>query len=255
MDRLREKVAIITGGASGMGRASSLLFSAEGASVVVVDRNEAMGKETIELIEDQKGRCLFINADISKPEGIDNIVSTAVREFGKIDILFGNAGVDVFKSTLQTEASDWEYLFGTNLKGHFFLTKAVAPHMIKNHRGAILFTSSTSAISGEDDQVAYSATKGGIISMVTAMAKEFGPHNIRVNCILPGTVDTPLFRKWVASKPNAEKTLAEAVDSALIKRLGTPEDIAYAALFLVSDESSWITGSAYRVDGGYLVRH
>ena len=146
--------------------------------------------------------------------------------------------------------------FNRHLRGHFFLAKSVIPEMKKNSDGgAILFTSSTSAISGEEDQVAYSATKGGIISMVTAMAKELGRYGIRVNCILPGSVDTPLFQEWLRSRPDHKKALAEIIDEHIIKRLGTPEDIARIALFLCSDEATWITGSAFRVDGGYLVRH
>jgi NAD(P)-dependent dehydrogenase (short-subunit alcohol dehydrogenase family) len=238
-----------------MGRASSVLFAHEGAKVVIVDRNEIAGAEALAQVKEAKDEAIFVKADISRQADIDAIVSEATRNYGKIDILFGNAGVDVFKTTLETEETDWEYLFGTNLRGHFFLTKAVVPSMETSGGGVILFTSSTSAISGEEDQVAYSATKGGIISLVTAMAKDLGRFNIRVNCILPGAVDTPLFRKWLESRPNKNEALAEIIDAHIIKRLGTPEDIARAALFLCSEESSWITGSAYRVDGGYLVRH
>jgi meso-butanediol dehydrogenase / (S,S)-butanediol dehydrogenase / diacetyl reductase len=238
-----------------MGRASSVLFAREGAKVVVVDKNEEAGAETLAQVRQAEDEASFVKADISRQADIDAIVSQATKNYGRIDILFGNAGVDVFKTTLETDERDWEYLFGTNLKGHFFLTKTLVPSMKASGGGVILFTSSTSAISGEEDQVAYSATKGGIISLVTAMAKDLGRFNIRVNCILPGAVDTPLFRKWLESRPNKDQALAEIVDAHIIKRLGTPEDIARAALFLCSDESSWITGSAYRVDGGYLVRH
>ncbi len=237
-----------------MGRASSALFAAEGAQVAIVDRNETMGESAEEEIRALGQDALFLKADLSKLNEVNQIVPQVLGHYGKVDVLFGNAGVNILKRTEDTEEADWESMFNTNLRGHFFLTKAVVPAM-KKSGGAILYTSSTSAISGEEDQVAYSATKGGIISMVTAMAKDLGRYGIRVNCILPGSVDTPLFRVWLESRPNPQNALAEIIDEHIIKRLGTPEDIAKAALFLCSDEASWITGSAYRVDGGYLVRH
>jgi NAD(P)-dependent dehydrogenase (short-subunit alcohol dehydrogenase family) len=256
LNRLKDKVAIITGGASGMGRASSSLFAAEGAKVAIVDRNETMGKTIESEIGALGHEAFFVKADLSQLNEVKEIVPKVLEQYGKVDILFGNAGVNILKRTEDTDEADWESMFNTNLRGHFFLTKAVVPAMRKNSNGGvILFTSSTSAISGEEDQVAYSATKGGIISMVTAMAKDLGHYRIRVNCILPGSVDTPLFRVWLNSRPNQENALAEIIDEHIIKRLGTPEDIAKAALFLCSDDASWITGSAYRVDGGYLVRH
>jgi len=238
-----------------MGRASSLLFASEGAKVAMVDRNETMGKRLENEIKALGQDATYFKADLSNLEDVNDIVPKVVEQYDKVDILFGNAGVDVFKTTTDTSLSDWDYVFNTNLRGHFFLTKSVATYMKNSGGGAILFTSSTSAVSGEEDQVAYSATKGGINAMVTAMAKDLGRYGIRVNCILPGAVDTPLFRVWLSSRTNPEKALAEIIDEHIIKRLGTPEDIAKIALFLCSDEASWITGSAYRVDGGYLVRH
>ncbi len=238
-----------------MGRASSSIFASEGAKVAIVDRNDEMGKSIEDEIRALGKEGFYLKADLSNLDDVNQIVPKVIERYGKVDILFGNAGINILKTTLDTTEADWENLFSTNLRGHFFLTKSVVPAMKKTGGGAILFTSSTSAISGEEDQVAYSGTKGGIISIVTAMAKDLGRYGIRVNCILPGSVDTPLFRVWLASRPNPEKALAEVIDAHIIKRLGTPEDIGKIALFLCSDEASWITGSAYRVDGGYLVRH
>ena len=238
-----------------MGRASTYLFASEGARVAFVDRNEKLGKEVESEIRVQGNDAFYVKADLSNLDDVDKIVPKTLDRYGKVDILFGNAGINILKTTLETTEADWEALFNTNLRGHFFLTKSVVPTMRDSGGGVILYTSSTSAISGEEDQVAYSATKGGIISMVTAMAKDLGRFGIRVNCMLPGSVDTPLFRVWLNSRPNPEKALAEIVDEHIIKRLGTPEDIARMALFLCSDEATWLTGSAYRVDGGYLVRH
>jgi len=238
-----------------MGRASSSFFASEGAKVVIVDRNEKMGREIEEAIRSRGQDAFYSKADLSNLKEVNQIVPKTIERYGRIDILFGNAGINILKTTTETTEADWENLFNTNLRGHFFLAKSAIPEMKKNMGGAILFTSSTSATSGEEDQVAYSATKGGIISMVTAMAKELGRYGIRVNCILPGSVDTPLFQEWLRSRPDPKKALAEIIDEHIIKRLGTPEDIARIALFLCSDEATWITGSAFRVDGGYLVRH
>jgi NAD(P)-dependent dehydrogenase (short-subunit alcohol dehydrogenase family) len=253
--RLSNKVAIVTGGGFGMGRGASTLFAAEGAKVVVVDWNETTGKETLSLIESAGGEALFIRADVSRLEEIDAAVSKTLERYGRIDVLFSNAGVNCFKSTLATEESDWQRLMDINLKGSFFFAKAVARPMLVQGGGVILFTSSISGVSGEDDQVAYSATKGGILALVTAMAKDLGRYNIRVNCLVPGPVDTQQFRDWMSSKQDRDRAIAESVDSTILKRIGTPADVANAALFLVSDEASWVTGIAMPVDGGYLVRH
>jgi NAD(P)-dependent dehydrogenase (short-subunit alcohol dehydrogenase family) len=254
--QLSDKVAIITGGGFGIGRGACLLFAAEGAKVVIVDWNETTGNETLKQIKDQNNEATFVKADVSNLRDIESAVSQTLDRYGKIDILFSNAGVICFKSTLETEESDFQRLVDINLKGSFFFAKAVAQSMrMRNHGGSILFTSSISGVSGEADQVAYSATKGGIKALVTAMAKDLGRYNIRVNCLLPGPVDTQQFRDWMSSYSNREQAMAEATDSTIMKRIGTPTDVARAAVFLSSDDASWITGIAMPVDGGYLVRH
>ena len=254
--KLKDKVAIVTGAGFGMGRGASLLFAAEGAKVAVVDWNERTGRETLDEIKSNKGEAIFVKADVSRLQDIDNAVDQTLRAYGRIDVLYSNAGVNCFKSTLQTEESDWQRLVDINLKGGFFFAKAVARHMVeRGGGGVILFTSSISGVSGEDDQVAYSATKGGIIALVTAMAKDLGRNGIRVNCLLPGPVDTQQFRDWMDSKADKEEAMAASVDSTILKKIGTPADVAKAALFLVSDDASWVTGIAMPVDGGYLVRH
>jgi len=252
--RLSGKVVIVTGGGFGIGRGASLLFAREGAKVVVVDWNEKTGMETMAKMKGH-GEGIFVRADVSKLGDIDEAVSRTTSEYGRIDALFNNAGVNCFKSTLETEESDWERLVDINLKGAFFFAKAVAARMKAQGGGSILFTSSISGVSGEDDQVAYSATKGGIIALVAAMAKDLGRYKIRVNCLLPGPVDIQQFRDWMSSKADREKGMADSIDSTILKRIGLPEDIAKAALFLVSDDADWITGISMPVDGGYLVRH
>ncbi len=253
---LGDKVAIVTGGGYGIGRGSCLEFASEGAKVAIVDWNESTGQETLRLVKDVSKEAIFVKADVSKLSDIENAIAQTIQAFGMIDVLFSNAGVNCFKSTLDTEESDWQRLVDINLKGSFFFAKYVAKQMIQQGKGgSILFTSSISGVSGEDDQVAYSATKGGIIAMVTAMAKDLGRYNIRINCVLPGNVDTAQFRSWMSSRPDYEKAMSEAIDNAIIKRLGVPKDIGRAAAFLASDRADWITGIAMPVDGGYLVRH
>ena len=231
-----------------------MLFAAEGAKVVVVDWNDKTGAETLAQVK-ERGEGVFVKADVSQLEDIDRAVSETMQRYGRVDILFNNAGVNCFKSTLQTEESDWQRLVDINLKGAFFFAKSVARPMIEQGGGTILFTSSISGVSGEDDQVAYSATKGGIIALVTSMAKDLGRYKIRVNCLLPGPIDTQQFRDWMSSKADQDQGIAEAIDSTILKRIGMPVDVARAALFLVSDDASWVTGIAMPVDGGYLVRH
>jgi len=258
---LENKVAIVTGGGYGIGRGSCIEFAREGAKVAIVDWNEKTGNETLQLLNkeaknDGEESAIFLKADVSKIPDIEEAVAQTVRKFGKLDILYSNAGVNCFKSTFDTDENDWLRLVDINLKGSFFFAKIAARQMVdQKSGGSLLFTSSISGVSGEDDQVAYSATKGGIIAMVTAMAKDLGRYSIRVNCILPGNVDTAQFRGWMSSKPDYEKAMAEAVDNGIIKRLGVPQDIGRAAAFLVSDKADWITGIAMPVDGGYLVRH
>src|SRR5579872_7090648 len=239
-----------------MGRASCIEFAKEGARVAIVDWNVSTGRETLDLVKESSKDAIFIRADVSNITEIESAMNQVVKQFGRLDILFSNAGVNCFKSTLDTDENDWQRLVDINLKAAFFFAKHAAKQMISQKTGGvILFTSPISGVDGEEDQVAYSATKGGINALVPAMAKDLGRYNIRVNCILPGNTDTAQFRSWISSKPNFDQAMAEALDHAIIKRLGRPEDIARAAAFLVSDKSEWITGIAMPVDGGYLVRY
>jgi len=253
--QLDDKVAIITGGGFGIGRASCIEFIKEGARVAIVDWNEKTGNETLEMIEKIGGQAIFVKADVSKVSDIYKAVDKTVEKFGKLDVMFANAGINFFKSTLETQEADWQKLVDINLKGSFFCAQAAIKPLMNTGGGSILFTSSVSGVSGEADQVAYSATKGGQIALVPAMAKDLGRYKIRVNCILPSTVDTQQFRDWMSTMPDINKALAEAADRTILNRLAKPEDIAYAAVFLSSDKADYITGTVMRVDGGRLVRH
>lgn len=249
--RLKDKVAIITGAGLGMGRAGSVLFAREGASVLIFDLNEKAARETESIIKSEGGKCAVFIGDVSKEADVKAGVEEAVKQFGKLDILYANAGVlwkDRDKSVIETTEENWDIVQAINLKGAFFLTKHGIPHLQKAGGGSIILVGSISALVGFTlAQDSYTCAKGALISLAKSLAVQFGPDNIRCNIIHPGMVDTPLQAPYLTS----EKKKAIA-DSLPLKRLGKPEDIAYTALFLASDESGWMTGAELIVDGGFI---
>jgi len=246
-----EKVAIVTGGSSGIGRATAILLSERGAKVVVADINDSGGFQTVNLIEDIRGQALFVHTDVSELPSLKNMIESAVKHFGGLDILFNNAGIAYFKGSLATSEEEFQRTVDVNLKSAFFASQLAAERM-KAKGGVIIHNSSVNAASGAADLVAYSASKGGILALTIAMAKEYAPYHIRVNCILPGPIDTPINEKRPEMIRDRAATLARMANSTLLKRVGTPRDIAYAVLYLASDEASFVTGAALVVDGGYL---
>jgi len=252
--KLEGKVAAVTGAGSGIGRAIALLFAKEGAKVAVIDRVTKTGERVAREIETGGGKSVFVEADVSKVADTQRMIRQVVKEFGGLNILVNNAGIELVRRTLETTEDEWDRVMEVNLKGVFFSSKAAVPEIIRAGGGSIINISSVNAVNGLPDLVAYSASKGGVLAMTIAMAKELTPKNIRVNAILPAAVDTPMLRVYLDAQPNAAKALEEMVDRHLIKRLGRPEDIAKAALYLASDDAEWVTGIALVVDGGYLVR-
>ncbi|MBI2578136.1 MAG: glucose 1-dehydrogenase [Candidatus Aenigmarchaeota archaeon] len=240
--KLRDRVAIVTGGASGIGKATALLFAKEGAKVVVADVNEMEGKRVADKI---KG--LFVKCDVSNPEDVKNLVSATLRKYGKTDIMFNNAGIygeDMPLHEVPEETLD--RIIDVNLKGVFLCSKYVIPGMIRKKSGVIINTASELGIIPETGSPAYCASKAAVIHLTKVMALTYAKQNIRVNCICPGPIDTPLLRKSFD-----KKGLKDYIDHhTLFKRLGKPEEVANVALFLASDDASFVTGSAYNVDGG-----
>ncbi len=249
--RLKDKVAIITGAGLGMGRAGAVLFAREGASVLIFDINEKAARETERMIKEEGGKCAVYIGDVSKENDVKAGVEEAVKQFGKLNILYANAGVlwkDRDKSVIETTEENWDIVQAINLKGAFFLTKHGIPYLKKAGGGSIILVGSISALVGFTlAQDSYTCAKGALISLCKSLAVQFGPDNIRCNIIHPGMVDTPLQEPYLT--PEKKKAIAESLP---LRRLGRAEDIAYTALFLASDESSWMTGAELIVDGGFI---
>lgn len=253
--RLKDKVAIITGATSGIGRATAILFSEEGAKVVVVGRRTEEGKETVNMAEEAGGRAVFIRTDVSKVSQVKEMVEETVRNFGRIDVLFNNAGINpepARKSVFECPEEDWDRIMEINLKGVFLGSKYVIPHMIENKSGSIINTSSCYGHAGMKNRCAYGTSKGAIITLTKDMAMDCAPYNIRVNCISPAIIETDIARSLIEEARKNKDLWDQIIGSKVpLNRPGQPEDVAYAALYLASDESNWVTGINLMVDGGY----
>ena len=252
MGRLTGKRALITGAASGIGRATALLFAREGAAVAVVDVDEAGGQAVAQMIRDEGGRAVFVCCDVTQAEDCRRAVQRAVDEFGGLDVLFNNAGIIRRATVIGTTEEEWDRVMAVNVKSIFLLSKYAIPVMAQAGGGAIVNTSSGWGLVGGRNAVSYCASKGAVVNMTRAMALDHGAQNIRVNCICPGDTDTPMLRNEARQLGESDEVfLAEAADRPL-QRIGRPEDIAQAVLYLVSDAASFVTGTALVVDGGGL---
>lgn len=247
--RLNSKVALITGAGSGLGRASAYLFSREGAKIVVVDINSEGGRETVKKINENVGEAFFIKADVSNASEVENMVSDAIKKYGKLDVVFNNAGVALPKGIIDTTEEEWDKVIDVNLKGVFLVSKYSIPELIKNGGGSIINMSSALGIYAAINRDAICASKGGIIALTKAMSLDCAQYNIRVNCICPGPILTPIYRITDPGE-DFEVKRARAVADIPLARLGTPDEVAYTALFLASDESSYFTGAILPIDGG-----
>lgn len=245
--RVKDKVVIITGGGSGIGKETGLLFAREGAKVVVGDVNEKAGGETVDAIKNAGGDALFVKLDVSNREETKQAVKDTIAKYGRIDVLINNAGIIQDALVVKMTESQWDKVIDINLKGPFNCIQAVAEQMIAQGSGVILNISSIVALYGNVGQTNYAATKAGLVGMTKTLAKELGKKGIRVNAIAPGFIYTPM----TATVP--EKILDMMKEKTPLKRLGTPGDIANALLFLSSDEASFINGAVISVDGGLLL--
>jgi len=247
--RLADKVAIITGSAGGMGKVAAELFAKEGASVLVTDVAAREGEETAQAIRDAGGRAVFVKANVAQEDEVKHMVNVAIEEFGRVDILYNNAGIMPGDDTSVTETSEatWDRVMDVNLKSTFFCTKYTVPHMVKQGKGSIINVASFVAFMGcTVPQDAYTASKGGMLSLTKSFAIQYGRHGIRCNAICPGPIETPLLRTLWTS----EEVRNLRLNRIPLGRFGEPNDIVYMALYLASDESSWTTGAWLMVDGG-----
>ena len=248
MSRLENKVAVITGSGMGLGQAMALLFSREGAKIVVIDINTAAGEETVDAIRQEGGDAIFVRADVSIAADAERMIAAAVESYGRVDILVNNAGVQVEKNVPDTSEEEWDYVLGVNLKGSFLCARAAIPQMRRRGGGSIICISSISGLVGQPNQASYNASKHGVIGLVRAMACDHAQEGIRINAICPGSMNTPM----AANIP--EEHLAPYRKANLFERFAEPIEVAYSALFLASDESSYVTGSVMTVDGGYTTK-
>ncbi len=249
---LKQQVALVTGGGSGIGRAMALLFAAEGAAVSVADLDEAAGQAVVQEILARGGQGIFVHCDVTRADDCRHAVEQTVTAFGRLDILLNNAGIIRRTTILDITEEEWDRVMAVNVKSIFLLSQSAIPVMVEAGGGAIINTASGWGLVGGRNAVSYCASKGAVVNMTRAMALDHGPQNIRVNCICPGDTDTPMLRNEARQLGQPDKEfLVEAAERPL-RRIGRPEDIAQAALYLASDAASFVTGTALVVDGGGL---
>lgn len=247
---LAGKTALITGGASGIGRATALLFAREGAAVAITDVNQAGGRSAVEEITSAGGKAIFEPADVTCAADCRRVVARTLREFGTIHILFNNAGIIRRASVVELSEQDWDRVMAVNVKAIFLMCREVIPAMVSNGGGSIINTSSGWGLAGGARAAVYCASKGAVVLLTRAMAIDHGPQKIRVNCICPGDTDTNMLREEAGQLQEDEtRFLADSAKRPL-GRIGTPEEIAQAALYLASDAASFVTGTSLVVDGG-----
>lgn len=248
------KVAVVTGAGLGIGRAAALLLAKQGAKVAVLDLNESSGEETVRLVKDSGGEARFFQADVSCPTDVERVIGEVEKVFGRIDILVNNAGIYKKGDLFGTSVDDWNRLLATNLTGVFLCSKHCAERMAKQGGGVIVNVASEAGLVGIKGQVAYNVSKGGVIALSRSAAVDLAPMNIRVNCVCPGTTETPLVAKAISMDADPEGARRALESCRPANRLGRPEEIAQAILFLASDEAGYATGSVLSIDGGYTAQ-
>ncbi len=250
--RFEGRSVMVTGGGSGIGRATAIAFAREGASVAVGDVSAARGRETVRTIRSAGGRAAFFRGDVSKEADAEDLVTGTVRTFGRLDVLFNNAGILIESPVHEMSASDWDRVLAVNLRGAFLMAKHAVRAMLRQGGGAIVNTASVNALVGDPEEAAYCASKAGVALLTKSMALAYAKDGIRVNAVCPGWVETPMFQQEADTRgiPLAAYR-ARAGAQHPIGRIGRPEEIARVVLFLASEEASYVTGALVVADGGY----
>ena len=249
--KLENKIAIITGAAAGIGAATAQLFCKEGAKVIAVDINHATLTETVAAITREGGACVGMTADVSKSEDVRNVVNSTLEKHQRIDILFNNAGIVPVGTIDVTTEDEWDRAIAINLRSMYLFSHAVIPILKKQKSGVILNTASATALRVVADRACYTATKGAVLALTRSMALDHVRDNIRVNCLCPGTIDTPSLAQRLEALPDPAAARKNFIARQPMGRFGTPEEIAEAALYLVSPQAGFITGVAFPIDGGF----
>jgi NAD(P)-dependent dehydrogenase (short-subunit alcohol dehydrogenase family) len=249
--RLQGKVAIVSGGATGVGGAASRLFAAEGARVAVLDINAAAAQETVAAVQATGGNAFAVTADVSQAAQVQLAVAQVVQRWGTVDVLFNHAGSIVVKPFLDTTEEEWDRLMAVNVKSMYLVTREVLPHMLAKGRGAIVCTSSISAVAGTPMEVLYDTTKGACHMFARAIAVEYRDRGIRCNAVCPGFIRTPHGMREVEALQRLGVDVSDAAMAAAQGRMCEPEEVAAAALFLASDEASFVNGTHLFVDNGF----
>lgn len=251
--RLADKVAVITGSGSGIGKATAFRFAEEGAHVIVNDVNPEHGQQTVNEIKEKGGKASFFEADVTIPESVQALVDYVIKGHKKIDILFNNAGISNVGRVDEVDPDVWDKVMDVNVKGVYLGCKYVAPHMIEQQSGCIINMSSCVAEMGLAKRALYAASKGAVLSLTKSMQVDYAPYNIRVNALLPGTIYTPFVENYLKnSYDDPEEAINGIKKRQLSGDLGKPEDVANAALFLASDEAKFMMGSPLYIDGGVV---
>jgi NAD(P)-dependent dehydrogenase (short-subunit alcohol dehydrogenase family) len=251
--RLEGKVTLITGSGSGIGQSTAIRFAKEGATVIVNDMDPEKGRATVVEINRAGDHAVFIQADVTNPDSVQSMVDQIIDQFGKIDVLFNNAGISGVGRLHELEPEAWDRVMAVNIRGVFLTSKFVLPHMMERNRGSIINMSSCIAEMGLANRASYATSKGAVLALTKSMQVDYAPYNIRVNALLPGTIMTPFVENYLKnSYDNPEEAIEQIKSRQLSGELGLPEDVANAALFLASDESRFMMGSPLYIDGGVV---
>jgi NAD(P)-dependent dehydrogenase (short-subunit alcohol dehydrogenase family) len=248
--KLEGQVAVITGGSSGLGRAGALRFTAEGAKVMIGALQPEQGAGVVKEITAAGGEAVYLDTDVRRPAEVETLVAAAEERWGQVNVLYASAGVQTAGAAPETSEDDYQLVIDVNLGGCFRLAKYGIPALARSGGGSVILTGSELGLVGAAESAAYCASKGGVINLTRALAIDSAPLGIRVNCLCPGPIDTPMLRSWYATGDDPAVFERRQVEPVLLKRHGRPEEIAEAALFLASDASSFMTGAVLTVDGG-----